>query len=106
MNKFNNISDEQLACFIDDNLSEAECEYILDTVSSDADMDVLSISYQASKLVENVAVQDEIVNLPRWDDDLAAGYRSVASFQQLSKCAFLGDADMELEERDEQDKEI
>ncbi len=102
MNEFDNISDEQLACFIEDNLCEVECDCILDAVACDSDMDVLSIAYHASKLVDNEIVDTpkKIVDLPRWNNNLA-GIILPASMSamshQLRESAFLGDDSMTLE---------
>ncbi len=96
MNEFDNISDEQLACFIEDNLCEVDCNFILDTVSCDADMDVLSIAYQASKLADDEAITPtEIIDLPRWNSGMVAACTPAEPlYQSMRECAFLGDNDM------------
>ncbi len=91
MNEFDNISDEQLACFIEDNLCEIDHDCILDAVACDSDMDVLSISYHASKLVDT---PNEIVGLPRWNHGLNVAFMPMSIMShQLRESAFLGDDD-------------
>ncbi len=102
MNEFDNISDEQLACFIEDNLCEVERDCVLDAVACDSDMDVLSIAYHASKLadIKIVDTPKEIAGLPRWSNGFGGGFMAVhmsAMSHQLRESAFLGDEYMALD---------
>lgn len=111
MNEFDNISDEQLGCFIEDSLCEADCNSILDAVSCDADMDLLSISYHASKLVDHGEVTSAKV-VPHLQGGMVAACMPIESlYQPMRECAFLGDADIyacsdNLELSNESDEEI
>ena len=50
--KFNHITDEQLAAFIDGNASESEANEILNTAGSRDDVEILTVSFSANNISE------------------------------------------------------
>lgn len=100
MKEFDNISNEQLGCFIDGNCSDAECDLILDSISLDEDVELLSIAYHASELVEESDADAELRNLPQWNDEVVAAFMPISALTaQFRQSAFLGD---ESEDEDEE----
>ena len=52
MDSFDEISDEQLASFLDSNTSEMENKQILDAVSSEEDMEILSMAFSIRRIID------------------------------------------------------
>lgn len=61
VDSFDEISDEQLASFLDSNTSETENEQILDAVLSEEDMEILSMAFSIRRIIDE-DVGDETEN--------------------------------------------
>ncbi len=85
--KLKNITDEQLAAFVDGNLSETENEAILDALQTDEDLKTLVMVLEAKKLAEEA--DEELDDMP--DIDTSSGKRiKIHPFESLPMAGFLG----------------
>ena len=100
MKQFNKISDEELAAYIEDMLSEKESARI----DANMDIDTLEILNVSRKALDEFP-SDNIITLPSWGNVAAASIRPM--YEPLAMAGFLGDsnadetADEELEEDNE-----
>ena len=85
MDNFDAISDEQLASFLDGNTIEEENIAILNAVSTEQDMEVLSMAYSVKQFIV-----EDLEDMPEWDDTSLAQI-SPDTLEQLKMCGFLGD---------------
>lgn len=95
MKRFNRISDEELAAYLEEMLAEDGNAMI------NADIDTLEVLSVSRKAVKEMPAEN-IVQLPSWNNVTPAGYRG--SYEPLAMAGFLGDccANEDDEECDEQ----
>ncbi len=86
-NKLNSPSDEQLAAFIDGNLSESENESILDSIQTKEDLEALTIALSAKKIIEET--DNELDDMPDINE-LSGKSVKLHPFDQLPMAGFLG----------------
>lgn len=85
MNSFDEISDEQLASFLDGNTSEMENEQIYDAVSTEEDMEILSMAFSTRLIIEE-GMEDMPKSL-----DISLNQISKDSFEWFGMCGFVGE---------------
>lgn len=100
MKKFNKISDEELAAYLDGMLTDMESAKI----DAMMDIDIFEILNVSRKAIDEFPF-DNIIALPSWGNVAAASIRPI--YEPLAMAGFLGDsnadetADEEIEEDDE-----
>ena len=100
MAKFNKISDEELAAYLEGMLSEENSA----RVDAAMDIDTLEVLNVSRKALDEFPT-DNVISLPSWDNVAAASIRP--TYEPLAVAGFLGDsnadetADEEIEEDDE-----
>ena len=100
MKQFNKISDEELAAYLEDILSDKESAMI----DAAMDIDTFEILNVSRKALDEFPT-DNVISLPSWDNVAAASIRPM--YEPLAMAGFLGDsnadetADEELEEDNE-----
>lgn len=100
MKQFNKISDEELAAYLEDMLSEKEYARI----DAAMDIDTLEILNVSRKAIDEFP-SESVISLPSWKNVEAASIRPM--YEPLAMAGFLGDsnanetAEEELEEDNE-----
>ena len=92
---FKEITDEQLAQFIDGNLSMAESDAILASILSFSDLETIVLAASASAVFGDDVSDD----LPEWDISSKGRVVKMYPFEPLPACGFLGNED-ENEEKE------
>jgi hypothetical protein len=86
----NQVSDEQLARFIDGNASAEEIETILDAVSSDKDLETIVLAYSAKTKIEEDSEEEDMPDIK----DLGKTIK-MQQFERLPMAGFLGDTSID-----------
>ena len=100
MKRFNKISDEELAAYLEGMLSDKESAM----VDAAMDIDMIEILNVSRKALDEFPT-DNVISLPSWDNVAAASIRPM--YEPLAMAGFLGDsnadetANEEIEEDDE-----
>lgn len=100
MKKFNKISEEELAAYLEGMLSDKESAMI----DAAMDIDTLEILNVSRKALDEFTT-DNVISLPSWENIAAASIRPI--YEPLAMAGFLGDSnadettDEEVEEDDE-----
>ena len=100
MKQFNEISDEELAAYLEGMLSDKESAM----VDAAMDIDMFEILNVSRKALDEFST-DNVISLPSWDNVAAASIRPM--YEPLAMAGFLGDsnadetADEEIEGDDE-----
>ena len=100
MKRFNKISDEELAAYLEGMLSDKESAM----VDAAMDIDMIEILNVSRKALDEFPT-DNVISLPSWDNVAAASIRPM--YEPLAMAGFLGDsnvdetADEEIEEDNE-----
>ena len=100
MEKFNKISDEELAAYLEGMLSEKESAKV-DTAMDIDTLEVLSVSRKAMDEFPS----DNIITLPSWGNVVATSVHPI--YEPLAMAGFLGDSNADEtadEDIDEDDK--
>lgn len=94
MTQLNKISDEELATYLENVLSDKDSARIDTTMDIDT-LEILSVSRKAMDELSD----DNVVSLPSWDNIAAASVRPM--YEPLAMAGFLGDSNA-VEVADEQ----
>jgi hypothetical protein len=85
MKIFNNITDEQLAAFIDGNVSKQEADEILDVVQSEDDLETLALAFSAKAELETDEEPDDMPEITLLNKTAV-----ICRFEPLPMAGFLG----------------
>ena len=96
MEKFNKISDEELAAYLEGMLSEKESA----RVDAAMDIDTFEILNVSRKAIDEFP-SDNVISLPSWDNVAVASISPM--YEPLAMAGFLGDSNA-AEPTDEEDK--
>ncbi len=80
--KFKQITDEQLAAFIDGNTSEEETKEILDSVQSKDDLETLALAFSIQEQAEDIDDLPDVASLGKTVE--------MRPFDRLPMAGFLG----------------
>jgi len=86
---FKEITDEQLAQFIEGNATPAESDAILDAIQSFDDLETVVLATTASAMFDDDVSDD----LPAWDISPKGRVVKLYPFEPLPACGFLGNED-------------
>jgi hypothetical protein len=89
MDKFNNISDEKLACFIEGTLPEKEADEVWDSITTRNDLETIVIAFKAQRQKNNK------MDLVFPDERDFRKTATMNGYERLLACGFLGDDDTE-----------
>ena len=102
MTKYNRISDEELAAYLEGMLSEKESA----KVDAAMDVDTFEILNVSRKAIDEFP-SDNVIPLPSWDNVAAASAHPL--YEPLAMAGFLGDSNADetaYDEMDENDNKI
>lgn len=80
------ISDEQLARFIDGNSSPEEIEAILDAIGSKKDLETIVLAYSAKSKIEEESEEEDMPDIKELGKTI-----QMKHFERLPMAGFLGD---------------